>query len=141
MFRYLRFQGRGRRNMAQLTDEQVKKAAEAYAETWMDSKNFDMPTLRLECLRAAAPHLQLPWDDPSNEELETLYREVPYGCGHRLALQYFVRRRNAALLPKPPKTLDVDRARGWLIDNHPEEECRHLAELLHDYALSVTETK
>lgn len=35
------------------------------------------------------------------------------------------------------KTLDVDRARWWLVKNHPNDECRHLAELLHDYALSV----
>jgi len=34
-------------------------------------------------------------------------------------------------------TLDVDNARRWLVENHPHEECRHLAELLHDYSLSV----
>lgn len=34
-------------------------------------------------------------------------------------------------------TLDVDNARRWLVENHPHEECRHLAELLRDYSLFV----
>lgn len=40
-----------------------------------------------------------------------------------------------------PKTLDVERATRWLVENHPRQECRNLAEILHDYSLSVTEIK
>ena len=34
-------------------------------------------------------------------------------------------------------TLDVDRAREWLVRHHPMRECRDLAEILHDYSLTV----
>lgn len=34
-------------------------------------------------------------------------------------------------------TLDVGRAYGWLVTNHPTEASRRMAELLHDYSLTV----
>lgn len=39
--------------------------------------------------------------------------------------------------PYYPVTLDVERARKWLGLYHPYRECRDLAELLHDYSLTV----
>ena len=44
-------------------------------------------------------------------------------------------------MPYYPVTLDVERARWWLTKNHPTWECRGLAELLHDYSLTVLQPK
>lgn len=40
-------------------------------------------------------------------------------------------------MPYYPVTLDVERARRWLGLYHPYRECRDLAELIHDYSLTV----
>jgi hypothetical protein len=47
-------------------------------------------------MRRAAPFLQLPWDEPTEEEIDNAGRR-----GIESALREFVRRRNAALQPKP----------------------------------------
>ena len=50
--------------------------------------------------RAAAPFLQMPWEEVTAEESETIHR----GTGHlsvALVIKRFVELRNAALVPKP----------------------------------------
>lgn len=80
-------------------------------------------------------------------EFDRIYDSVKptHGNYHRDcaydAADVYVRKFLEAPSQLEPKTLDVERATRWLVENHPRQECRHLAELLHYYSLSVTETK
>ncbi len=104
--------------MTELTEQQIEQAI-AVAER----------------MRRAAPFLQLPWDEPTEEEIES-------------ALQEFVRRRNAALQPKPvdprkpyccfigcqnPPTWQVDAHVGLEDDTQSCDD--HLGHLLTDAPL------
>jgi hypothetical protein len=64
-----------------------------------------------ESMVAAAPYLQLPWEGPTESEIDT-FANLSYGrtinvvgavCRDisQMVLREFVRRRNAAILPKP----------------------------------------
>lgn len=73
-----------------LTDEQIARARDAiYAAGDVDAG-----------LHAAAPFLQMPWIEPTVEEWSAIYRDAT-SLSARLRVCEFVRRRNAALLPKP----------------------------------------
>ena len=84
--------------MKELTDEQIRLAREAFAK---DGGVIITST----GLRAVAPFLQLPWDEPTVDEAERLHnhnaRTVPAYMGTFQAIGQFVRGRNAALNPKP----------------------------------------
>lgn len=100
--------------MATLSDEQVERAAKLYQDEvhrgtprilgWDECSVEDQKDIA-RCLRAAAPFLQLPWDEPTAEEkqnfLGTVHPESNYAATILDSVEEFVRRRNAALLPKP----------------------------------------
>ena len=84
--------------MAELTQEQIKQASEAFRAAHGGSSG----------LLAAAPFLQLRLDEPTQEELQRFaheYRNLGWtACdltAARVALGALFERRNAALLPKP----------------------------------------
>lgn len=97
--------------MVELTDEQVDRAAK---EFWLSPKwGYGTPGEGVGenakvGLRAAAPFLQLPWDEPTEDEAHVIH-STNLGLGLTSSfdrnvfevLCRFVRRRNAALLPKP----------------------------------------
>lgn len=71
--------------MTELTEQQIEQAIAAFG-------NYAVA----ERMRRAAPFLQLPWDEPTEEEIDNAGRR-----GIESALREFIRRRNAALQPKP----------------------------------------
>lgn len=85
--------------MAELTEQQLESAKQELAKVFggpMDD------VLMTNMLRAAAPFLQLPWDEPSEQECEQFYRlNSQARPSPRSALEDFVRRRNATLMEKP----------------------------------------
>lgn len=93
--------------MAELTNEQVDKALKACEGKFLGKG-----------IRAAAPFLQLPWDEPSEDEAKVIHST---NLGMSLTatfdqckwnvLREFVDRRNAALMPKPvdPRIGLIDR--------------------------------
>jgi hypothetical protein len=100
--------------MAELTDEQVRLATKAANDVAI---SFGFPemagkvtaeeqeNIMLMTMRAAAPLLQIPWDEPSMDETNAIEREIPRHappCDQLMrALSLFVHRRNAVLMPKP----------------------------------------
>lgn len=92
--------------MAELTDDQVKAASAAIAKQFGGAVDG---VLAENMLRTAAPFLQLPWDDPSNREIDSIskmnwhWRSGPGTAFDtaRFVAGQFVQLRNAALLPKP----------------------------------------
>lgn len=100
--------------MAELTDEQIKQAAQA-ADKLMASHGFPTalayatPEQREEAafsaMRAAASFLQLPWEEPTSDEglkaAEYLRRHGSGWSASKVVLMEFVRSRNAALIPNP----------------------------------------
>jgi hypothetical protein len=87
--------------MAELTDEQMGLAYCAYwgeAQPHGDNRNM---------LRAAAPFLQLPLDEPTKEEWDSIHQSSICQYGDleliravSLGIRQFLLMRNAALLPK-----------------------------------------
>ena len=93
--------------MSKLSDEQIEQAAIAgcYMNApWDDLLGQTRDRVRRN-LRKAAPFLQMPWDEPTEEEFTQLLTGVHpnsnYGGTIMDALKKFVHIRNAALLPKP----------------------------------------
>lgn len=90
----------------ELTNEQVEQAVEAARNTrtpvlsWSGSGSENGLELWRNTMRAAAPFLQLPWDEPTEDELLMLCG-TGGGYHSRTAIIEFVRRRNAALATKP----------------------------------------
>lgn len=82
--------------MAELTDDQVKAATAAIAKQFGGAVDG---VLAENMLRAAAPFLQLPWDDPTKKELERF--RVHGVADFRGEIHNFIRSRNAALMSKP----------------------------------------
>jgi len=96
------------------TDEQLEKAAGVYYTTFWATNSGDTDVKRMAALRAAAPFLQLPQADPTEEETERFnltYYADPGNCKEstRVALKEFITARNAALIPKPvdPRVAEV----------------------------------
>lgn len=85
--------------MAELTDNQVKRAWEAFCDG----------NRGLSGLRTAAPFLQLPWDEPNQEEWAQLSFT---NSSDAEKFRAWIRRRNAALIPKPvdPRIDLIDKA-------------------------------
>ena len=118
--------------MTELTEQQIEQAIAAFG-------NYAVA----ERMRRAAPFLQLPWDEPTEEEIDNAGRR-----NIESALREFVRRRNAALQPKPvdlrrpyccfigcqnPPTWQVDAHVGLEDDTQSCDD--HLGHLLTDAPL------
>lgn len=95
--------------MPELTKEQLHLAREAYywALKGNDPCGFTVETVD-RALRAAAPHLQLPWESPTTAEIDRFYGQLSNYDGTRVdretlkrTLQYFIAQRNCDLQPKP----------------------------------------
>jgi len=89
--------------MAELSERQIEQAAKAmHGSDWERLKPDDKERYRTAA-RAAAPYLQLPWDEPTYEELDIAVSDARIGdlASSKDILHEFVRRRNAALQPKP----------------------------------------
>ena len=107
--------------MIKLTKEQIEVAATALNRNFVGVPNGNLsgsfdPEVYRKAATATAPYLQSPWEMPTEEEVESLFKllDIPSISGrreyaHRL-LRSFIERRNAALLPKP-----VDSRREKLI--------------------------
>lgn len=106
--------------MAELTEQQVDMAARAssacvsklgYPARLAYATEEENKAMAHGAMRAAAPFLQLPWDEPSKEEIRQATGDligldadsVPDQRQRQFIgiVWYFVRRRNAALMPKP----------------------------------------
>lgn len=91
--------------MKELTDEQVERAAKVVCPLNWDVAGAEEKSAYRDRIQMAAPFLQLPWDEPTEDEvsdIEALIQST--GAPHWFngdCLKEFVRRRNAALLPKP----------------------------------------
>jgi hypothetical protein len=100
--------GKGDLIMAELSEQQIEQAARAMHEAGTVSIHFwehvfagDKERYR-KAARAAAPYLQLPWDEPLRGELDTIFNAMPRTDPSVFAVVCaFVRRRNAAIQPKP----------------------------------------
>lgn len=105
--------------MAELTEQQLESAKQELAKVFggpMDD------VLMTNMLRAAAPYLQFPWDEPTDGEL-ILFKDFKH-VGN--ALIEFVRRRNTSLIPNsvdPIKELilkGIRNNRPWPLDLEAE---------------------
>jgi hypothetical protein len=99
--------------MAELKQEQLMLAVEAQSEAikrWQNTESEHMPwgTKKYHLgmcqsgLRAAAPYLQFPWENVTDQEISMIAEAQardPFGV--QCAVVAFVNMRNAALLPKP----------------------------------------
>jgi hypothetical protein len=112
----------GRKTMAELTKEQIERAAEALWNITLEQRESRQPGRTedrwcnvdpqfkdewREWARVAAPFLQLPWDEPTAHEVnELMALFFPFAMrpSHQEISRLicgFIQRRNAALLPKP----------------------------------------
>ena len=118
--------------MAELTDRQVDIAAKVFMEYLSMPGGEDKGSLRV-----TAPYLQMPWDEPTNEEVANIVRKLfaTTECLDMLVLEdtlrEFVRLRNAALLPKPvdPRRAAIVRVLREYPDRAPEIADKILAAL------------
>lgn len=113
--------------MGKFTQEQLDQAWNAFCDGGRG----------ITGLIAAAPFLQLPWEEPNEKEISLAYSAyMRDGIGTmKLALDEFVARRNSALLPKP-----VDPRRAKILDvlqDMPEGGGRGLDEVLTDRILAI----
>ena len=90
--------------MAELTAQQIEFAVAAFENVAGHAATGELLSMA-ERMRRAAPFLQLPWDEPSVEEFRPCWEYAkhisPIDKAMESALCEFVRRRNAALQPKP----------------------------------------
>jgi hypothetical protein len=103
--------------MAELTPNQIDEAAKALhlamsvgernPSPWETIGYRSQDRYRVMA-HDAAPFLQLPWDEPTEEEWSAIFHSIPGSSARSWASSSarswaceFVRRRNAALLPKP----------------------------------------
>lgn len=100
--------------MGKLTDEQVEQAAKAMFTAWYSKTPLNMDwgdankPMWIAAAHAAAPFLQLPWDEPTREEFSSIHDSsiCLYGDGKLCravsdALRQFILIRNAAMISKP----------------------------------------
>ena len=98
--------------MAELTKQQLHSAAQAgnsvaeslgFPEMALHVSDSERENMLFLALRAAAPYLQLPWDEPTEQEVSSFgtdakeYKSLSQRFEWQCALAAFVRRRNAAL--------------------------------------------
>ena len=97
--------------MAELKEQQIEFAVAAFENVAGHAATGELLSMA-ERMRRAAPFLQLPWDEPSVEEFRPCWeyaKHLSLYANHislineaiESALCEFVRRRNAALQPKP----------------------------------------
>lgn len=90
--------------MAELTQEQVERAVAAVEKLQRSNMDIGSTVAIRDVICVAAPFLQLPWDEPTEEEIQVAYESteaLPLPGGSLRWLKEFVRRRNAALITKP----------------------------------------
>lgn len=134
--------------MNRLTDEQIEAAAKAIflapTEGNENTSSWNFDTLPFAAkdryriiARAAAPFLQMPWEIPTSEEMVDGIRNGSVG-GTSEALIQFIKRRNAALLPKP---VDPRRAKilAALMEHTPNRTLRY--EDMADLILATLDAK
>lgn len=115
--------------MAELTHEQVERAAKAHFDcdsmpAWDRASEQTKGAWR-KAIRAAAPFLQLPWDTPTIEEA-TKANQCMDG---QSAIFDFLRYRNAAIMV--PKPVDPRKARAVeLLLSRFEDDVEKFAERL-----------
>ena len=123
--------------MAELSKQQIDAAVMAMQEAervsifWEHVCASDKERFR-KAARAAAPYLQLPWDEPLMGEITTIYDSMLHGEANTFAVvRAFVRHRNAALQPKPvdPAVEVVSRMlRGRSLDTSFDDYAAKLVE-------------
>ena len=91
--------------MAELTAQQIEFAVAAFENVAGHAATGELLSMA-ERMRRAAPFLQLPWDGPTEDEIRQACDDYDLGGDNfRSALEFlikkFVRRRNAAIQPKP----------------------------------------
>lgn len=93
--------------MAELTEEQIELAVREFL-TMAQGEYVRDGTVITKGLCAAAPYLQLPWEEPTKEEVAAIHWTLLSD-----GIATFVRRRNAALLPEPvvPGFIECDSCR------------------------------
>lgn len=89
-----------RKEMAEISMQQMIQAVDAYKAAYDKSEEWP-EYARVRGLRAAAPLLQLPWVEPTEIDIQEAWDANARTGGVANVLEGFVRRRNAALLPKP----------------------------------------
>lgn len=104
--------------MADLNDKELKLAAEAMFKAWYEKTPLSMDWTKgnqpmwIAAARAAAPFLQLPWDEPTDDETYAVnskgssYLQAPHEMVRAL-LRRFVSNRNRSLLPNPNPRRDA----------------------------------
>jgi hypothetical protein len=124
-----------RKVMAELTQEQEDRAAEAVVadSQWIYGTPMRERNWVESGLRAAAPFLQLPWDEPTAEERAG----IAFAIGHSAsvnecvdsALARFVRERNATLMPKPvdPRLKAIETQLWGAMPDVPEDKRKIIA--------------
>lgn len=90
--------------MSELTAAQIEKAAEAYEATGRKYalRCENNREARMDALRAAAPFLQLPWDEPTEQEKAFAWNQSRGNLRPDEILASFILARNAELLPMSP---------------------------------------
>ena len=87
--------------MAELSKQQIEQAIVAFENTEGHQKTGELLSMKERMLRAA-PYLQLPWDEPLKGEITAIFDSMlPVEASTFAVVCEFVRRRNAALQPKP----------------------------------------
>lgn len=88
--------------MAELTQEHIEQAIAAFMNCAGHAATGELLSMK-ERMRRAAPFLKFPLDEPNEEELDDVGAGLgmPFSAPIRNAIFKFVRRRNAALQPKP----------------------------------------
>jgi hypothetical protein len=93
--------------IAELTAQQIEFAVAAFENVAGHAATGELLSMA-ERMRRAAPFLQLPWDEPTEEEWSAIFHSIPGSSARSWASSSarswaceFVRRRNAALQPKP----------------------------------------
>lgn len=133
-----------------LTDEQIEAAAKAAYNAfhptaergflcWDDRPQTTREPYRTS-VRAAAPFLQASWEVPTEMEFLAAVGDLHHG-GFRdgflgRALERFVQRRNAALIPKP-----VDPRREKILRVMRDSRLAIIRELLADRILAALDAK
>lgn len=105
--------------MAELTNEQLDRATDAY-RNFSGGSSVELTSSEIaRCrMRAAAPFIQLPWDEPTEDEAMVIHSTdlgmsltATFDQCKWNVLHAFVRDRNATLRPKPidPRIDLIDR--------------------------------
>jgi hypothetical protein len=128
-----------------LADEQLVAASKAMfasspqSKQWREIGSLEKQIYLSQAL-AAAPFLQMPWDEPTRKEATECWQETkhinPVGVAVQAQMVVFVRRRNASLIPKP-----VDPRREKILGAMRDSRLAIIRELLADRILAALDAK